>query len=121
MREYNPFRDPDPDEWLTLSEDERTTSIIEYHNSPDEELPDVTVHSIFHLIIENQVAMGDELPVKATLNRLIQKGELERHNAIHAISSALAEYFFDIMNLNNPDAEKPENYFRDVEKLTAQG
>jgi hypothetical protein len=40
-------------------------------------------------IAEDQIALGDEIPARRTLVRLMEEG-LDRHEAIHAIDSALA-------------------------------
>jgi hypothetical protein len=43
-----------------------------------------------HVIVENQVALGDAFPAKAVLIRLMNEG-LDRHEAIHAIGSVLSK------------------------------
>jgi hypothetical protein len=48
----------------------------------------VKLHAVMHVIIENQVALGDEVPAQRTLRRLMAEG-LDRHQGIHAISSVL--------------------------------
>jgi hypothetical protein len=46
-----------------------------------------------HVIVENQVALGEAYPVQSVLLRLMEEG-LDRHDAIHAIGSVLAERLF---------------------------
>ena len=41
------------------------------------------------VVIENQIAMGDELPVRRALDRLMGEG-LDRHGAVHAVGLVLA-------------------------------
>jgi len=45
-------------------------------------------------MVENQVALGDQYPVESVLSRLMAEG-LDRHEAVHAIGSALTGQFFD--------------------------
>ena len=47
-------------------------------------LPDKTVHALIHVIVENQVALGDKYPVKSVLSRLIAEG-LNRHEAVLSV------------------------------------
>jgi hypothetical protein len=60
--------------------------VIQYHRRQGIRLPDKTVHALIHVIVENQVALGDKYPVKSVLSRLIAEG-LNRHEAVHAIGS----------------------------------
>jgi hypothetical protein len=53
----------------------------------------IRAHAANHVIVENQLAMGDATVVPATLARLMQEG-LDRHDAIHAIGSVLVGIFF---------------------------
>ena len=59
------------------------------HRRAGVSLQNKNVHAIMHVVIENQVAMGDELPVRRAIDRLVGEG-LDRHEAIHAMGSALA-------------------------------
>ncbi len=42
-----------------------------------------------HVVVENQIALGDEIPVARNLHQLMAQG-LDRHDAIHAIASVKA-------------------------------
>ena len=53
---------------------------------------------------------------RATLDRLVGEG-LDRHEAIHAIGSVLAEFMFDLMGDGAVGGN--EKYFRQLEKLNA--
>ena len=88
MERYDPLKAPDPKEWLSLDEQERIDLVQDYHRRARVELPNATGHAIAHVIVENQIALGDELAVERTLNRLVAEG-LDRHDAIHAIGSVL--------------------------------
>jgi hypothetical protein len=84
-------------------------------------LPNLKVHAVFHVVVENQIALGDETPVKRTVQRLMAEG-LDRHDAIHAVGSVLAAYIHDLRNGPEPSPGEDPNraYFEEREKLTAE-
>jgi hypothetical protein len=90
MDEYDPLIAPDPTQWLALDKDERQALVTAYHthNPPSGHL---YVHCTIHVIVENQVAEGDAIPVAAKLRQLMAQG-LDRHDAIHAIGSVLIKH-----------------------------
>ncbi len=94
MKAYDPLKAPDPAGWESLDEQERIALVLAYHRQAGITLPDA--HATIHVIVENQVAMGTKTPVRATLDRLLSEG-LDRHDAIHAIGSVLAEHLNDLM------------------------
>lgn len=96
MEEYDPQESVDPVEWLEMDEGERILLALEYHRRARVKLPNARVHATIHAIVETQIAMGDEIPVRGTLERLQAEG-LDRHEAVHAIGSVLAERMFEIM------------------------
>ena len=71
--------------------------VLQYHERERPKVPNVRAHTAIHAIVETQVAMGNELPVAATLARLQSEG-LSRHEAVHAIGSVLAEQFHGVMS-----------------------
>ena len=83
-------------------------------------LPNATAHAAFHAIVENQIAEGLE-PVVRAMARLIQQG-LSRHDALHAVGSAVADHFFEAMNSQDQDfaSTAQARYNAAVERLTAQ-
>jgi hypothetical protein len=118
MERYDPHEEPDPEVWRETDEQERTVLIEDYHREAGIELPNITLHAAIHAIVENQVAMGDEIPVRETLVRLISEG-LDRHDALHAIGSVLAEHTYGLMSGKTPlDSHEP--YFERVRELTAE-
>ncbi len=119
IKKYDPMLAPDPEEWVALSERERIDLIMQYHIKQDIDLPNNEMHSSIHAVIEYQVAMGDEYPVKATLNRLMNEG-LDRHNAIHAIGHVLIKYLWEVGTGENTSENFSEDYFDEVSELTAQ-
>lgn len=58
--------------------------------------PNMQLHALMHVVVENQVTGGDPPEVSATLARLVDAG-LTRHEAIHAIASVVAEALFDVV------------------------
>jgi hypothetical protein len=121
MRRYDPHQAPDPKEWNALDEQERMQLVEQYHRRAGIRLPNAKVHAVIHAVVENQIVLGDELPVRRTLQRLMSEG-LDRHDAIHAIGSVLAEHMFEL--LSTPEAaSKPDPndaYCAAVERLTAE-
>lgn len=118
---YNPHKSPDPQRWQALDESSRIELVEQFHRNRRIELPDERLHAVVHVIIESQIAMGDELPVAATLDRLMREG-LDRHDAIHAIGSVLTEHMWAMQQPGaiglEGDANRP--YFEELEKLTKQ-
>ena len=122
MHRYNPFQAPDPKEWTALDEQERIRLVEQYHRQAGIHLPNQTVHAVVHAVIESQIALGDEIPVRRTLQRLMSEG-LDRHDALHAIGSVLAEHIHDILTRPEATAEPNPNvaYYAALEALTAEG
>ncbi len=74
----------------------------------------VVLHVLFHLGVENQLAMNDPPAVRQVLNVLLQKG-LGRHEAIHGLANALVAETFQIMHDKRPYNE--ERYLRELRKI----
>jgi hypothetical protein len=87
-----------------------------YHRRAGIEVPNMTVHATVHAIVESQVAMGDELPARRTIERLMGEG-LDRHDAVHAVGSVLAAHINDTLKAGGPNNEA---YNEAVERLTAE-
>jgi len=121
---YDPLKAPDPAEWLALDEQERISLAQDYHRRAKIRLPNETVHSVLHAIVENQIALGDEIPVRRTVQRLMTEG-LDRHDAIHAVGMILMQFMSDVMS--RADTQQPESradpnlpYYAALEELTAE-
>ena len=70
------------------------------------------------MIVENQLA--EHLPsVEAALQRLLVEG-LDRHDALHAVASVLAEHLSNILKGHSPGADPNEPYYRALEKLAVE-
>jgi hypothetical protein len=113
---YDPDVVPDPSRWRELGEDERIMLAEAYHRRAGIDVPNMTLHATMHVIIENQVAMGDEPPVRRTIERLMGEG-LDRHDAVHAVGSVLAAHITDTLKAGAPNNEA---YNEAVERLTAE-
>src|SRR5690606_7169734 len=116
---YDPNRPLPVAVWPTLDEDERLARIEAHHASPqcDHGLaanPDL--HATVHLIVENQVAVGDATPTAAAIDRLRGEG-LARHEAVHAVGSVIAAPLFALVNDDSappPDAAATAAAIRDL-------
>jgi hypothetical protein len=118
--EYDPLEAPEPEEWLAIDEAERIQLAQDYHRRARVRLPNERLHAVFHVVVENQIALGDEMPVQSTLQRLMAQG-LDRHEAIHAIASVLAEFMHDLVNSPGSNTESNQAYFAALQRLTAEG
>ena len=116
---YDPDHDPNPENWLDMDEAERTELVRIYHKKRRIRLPNLLLHAAFHVTVENQIALGDELPVKRKLTELVKEG-LDRHDAIHAIGSVLAEHMYHIMKGTSKDEDPNPTYFQALSTLTAR-
>jgi len=117
--DYDPDVAPDPAEWLALDEDERIRQVKDYHRRDGVSLPNENVHAIAHGIIENQIALGDELPVRRALDRLTADG-LDRHEAIHAVASLLMEHINEALKEPRAKVFPVDAYSDAVERITAE-
>jgi hypothetical protein len=90
-----------------------------YHRKKRIKMPNLRVHAAIHVIVENQVALGTEIPTQKTLERLKREG-LSRHDAVHAIGSVLAGYMFDLIKHGAKDQDVNANYYCQLEELTAE-
>jgi len=117
---YDPQRAPDPKTWLALDEEERIVLVLQYHRRARVRVPNSRLHATIHVIVENQVALGDEIPVRRTLERLRAEG-LDRHDAVHAIGSVTAKHIYDLLKEGPPAGDPNEPYWAELENLTAEG
>lgn len=119
MEEYDPHGEPDAQDWLERDEGERIEAVVLYHRSNRIPLPNVRLHSVIHVVIENQLALG--LPVVLdTMARLREQG-LDRHEALHAIGSVAAEYLLHLLKGETPKTERDTSgqYYDRLRSLTA--
>jgi hypothetical protein len=121
MHRYDPYQAPDPKEWNALDEQERIRLVEQYHRRARIRLPNAKVHAVIHAVVESQIALGDEIPVRRTLQRLMSEG-LDRHDAIHAIGSIVAQHIFDLVSAPEAASKADPNdaYNAALERLTAE-
>ena len=116
---YNALHEPNPQKWLAAEESQRLRAVLQHHAEEPDELPNETLHASIHVVVENQIAMGDETPVAAAIQRLMGEG-LDRHDAIHAVGAVLSKYIWSA--LGGSDEPVPEDsmeeYSREVRELT---
>ena len=118
MLEYDPLVEPDPAAWLAQDEQERIVLVEAYHLDEDVKLPNLKVHAVLHVVVENQIAEGDGLPVRRKVEELMAQG-LDRHDAIHAIGSVLIVHLSNLISGARSGPNPNEAYFAELERLTA--
>jgi hypothetical protein len=122
---YDPFTEPDPQQWLAMDEQRRIDLVVAYHRRAGIRFPREELHAIMHVVVEKQIADA-ELPVRRIAQRLMSEG-LDRHEAIHAIGSVLAGHLYDLIRAvdagGNPaktESDPQKAYFDELEALTAK-
>jgi hypothetical protein len=113
--------DPDASPlWIGSIPTKRTVELVsDYHRHRKIALPNLQLHAVVHVVVENQIALGDEMVVK-TLARLRGEG-LTRHDAIHAIGSVLAENLFELMQDDDRvTGALYQRYLERLQRLTAE-
>ncbi len=118
-QKYDPDRAPETSWWSNLTENEQITAAEDHHRRAGIKLPRPLIHAATHVIVENQVLLGDETPVAATFERLRHEG-LSRHDAIHAVGSVLAPVMVEIMQGELP-GDPNVAYYERLAELTAEG
>jgi hypothetical protein len=118
MDRYDPNQAPDPDEWNALDESEQIQLVKQYHKRERVKSPNTEVHAVFHVVVENQIAMGEEMNVSKTLDRLLSDG-LDRHDALHAIGTVIAGHMQSMMS-DGPSEFRQDVYASDLDMLTVE-
>lgn len=118
MIKYDTSNKMDKDIWLSVDDNERIESVIQYHKKNKIKLPNIQLHSLVHVIIENQLAEGITV-VQEKLDELISDG-LSRHDALHAIGFALSEHLYNLLNGKSIVQDKNDDYYKSITKLTAK-
>jgi hypothetical protein len=119
MDRYDPSVDPDPAAWLALEDGERLELVADYHRRCGAQPTHPQVHAVLHVVVENQVVLGPEIPVAATLARLVAEG-LDRHEALHAIGGVLAEHMFGALKAGPQGEVDNQAYYAALQKLDAR-
>lgn len=115
---YAPHKPPQQPWWSNLSEGEQIDAVLEHHRKAGVQIPSIKLHAATHVIVENQVLLGDETPVASTLDRLLKEG-LSRHDAIHAIGSVLAPLMVELME-GEIRSDPNLIYYSQLRDLTAE-
>ena len=118
MKEYDPLSKPNPSEWLALDEPDQIAIVTAYHRADRMEVPNLQVHVMVHVVVENQLAERIEVAREA-LERLMAEG-VDRHEAIHAIGSVLLEHMQNLMREKKAGSNPHERYFEDLRTLTVE-
>ena len=119
MNSYDPDSATIGDDWLTVDEGERIELVASYHRRKKIRLPNAQLHAVIHVVVENQLALGEETVVK-TLHRLQAEG-LGRHDAVHAIGSVLAADLYELMREGSGSTgDAYARYLERLEQLTAK-
>ena len=113
---YDPLQPVDAEAWGALDEQAKIACVKDYHRRHHIRLPNQQVHALIHVIVENQIAIGDSFPARATQERLIREG-LDRHEAVHALGTVLAGEMFHVMKEKRPS--NPLDYEEKLNELTA--
>ena len=115
---YEVHERPNPEVWLELDESERIDAVMDYHRRTKVKLENPELHAIAHVVVENQVVLGEATSVPATLDRLMDEG-LDRHDAIHDIASILMSIVHDVTRDADLGGDINTKYGRELAKLTA--
>jgi hypothetical protein len=118
MKIYDPEAAPLAAEWLVLDESERIALVESYHRRRRIRVPRLTLHATIHVVVENQVALGEAVVMEA-LGRLQAEG-LTRHDAVHAVGLVLAEHIYELLKAPPDQTSDPNPQYVDrVRRLTA--
>jgi hypothetical protein len=115
---YEANEQPRSEVWLELDETERIDAVLDYHRRTAVKLENPELHATAHVVVENQVTLGEATSVPATLDRLMHEG-LDRHEAIHAIGSVLVSIVRDVAREADDGGNINAKYSRELAKLTA--
>jgi hypothetical protein len=117
---YDPASAPEPAAWLAEPERERMRAVSTFHMVNRLKSSNAKAHAAIHVIVENQIAMGQGPTVRA-MARLQSQG-LSRHDSVHAVGSVVSSYMFKAMR--EPGESSPENSQPQInaalERLTAE-
>jgi hypothetical protein len=122
MKYYDPLKPPEPEEWRSLDEQERMQLVEDFHRRARIRAPNAKAHALAHVIVESQIALGDEIPVRRTVRRLMSEG-LDRHESIHAVGSVLMGHMTELLGRSEAvaGANSNDRYYAALDRLTAKG
>ena len=118
MDSYDPDTSLNGTDWLETDEGERIEVVSSYHRRKKTRLPNAQLHSVIHVVVENQLALGEAIVIE-TLARLQGEG-LSRHDALHAIGSVLAADLYELMQEGSEaTGDAYRRYLERLQELTA--
>jgi hypothetical protein len=119
MDSYDPDTSLNATDWLETDEGERIELVSSYHRRKKSRLPNAQLHSVIHVVVENQLALGESIVIE-TLARLQGQG-LSRHDAVHAIGSVLAADLYELMQESSEaTGDAYHRYLERLQALTAE-
>jgi len=116
MKTYDPSISPSSEDWLSLEETEQVRLVTAYHKKKRIKVAKLQLHTMIHVVVENQLAEGIEAAQQA-FDRLTAEG-LDRHETIHAIGSVLMEHLQNLMREEEVGPNPHQRYFDDLKTLT---
>jgi hypothetical protein len=119
MDRYDPLSAPDAAEWLETEEGDRIALVRHYHRRDRVKLPNALLHATMHVVVENQIAMGDQLSVACVVDRLQAEG-LDRHEAVHAVGAVLTEHIHAVLTKGLRGIDPNRAFLDSLETLTAE-
>lgn len=117
LTKYDPERAPDPERWRAQNEMDLMDIVKRYHRRERIWLPSEEAHAALHVMVENQIALGDATPVDAAIHRLMGE-EMSRHDAIHAVGAVLNKHVYAAHSTGIPVSR--EAYYDDIRALTKE-
>ena len=117
LTKYDPNRAPDPKRWRAQNEMDLLEIVQRYHRRERIWLPSEHAHAALHVMVENQVALGDATPVAAAVQRLMDEG-FSRHDAIHAVGAVLNKHMYRAQSTGVPVSR--EAYYDDIRAVTKE-
>jgi hypothetical protein len=116
---YDPARPVDAERWAKIDEYERLAAVEAYHRRLGVRNPSDKMHASIHVVVENQIAMGDSFPAERVLKRLMAEG-LTRHEAVHAIGTVVASTLYSALRDKPEPSQMNAAYLEKLEALTAE-
>jgi hypothetical protein len=83
---------PEAGAWLGRDEQQRIGAVERFHRNVQVHPPmdNARLHALVHVVVENQLALGDPRETVAAMERLRAAG-LSRHEALHAVGTVVFE------------------------------